>query len=50
MEKTRHSMIKPNLNNIYPQIEPYRQYYKENSNPKRLTTPKETVNKGKAKR
>jgi hypothetical protein len=41
MEKTRYSETKPNLN-VYPQIQPYRKYLKENSNPRRVTTHKKT--------
>jgi hypothetical protein len=30
MEKTRYYKTKPNLNNIYPQIQPCRKFLKEN--------------------
>jgi hypothetical protein len=33
-------MTRQNLNNVYPQIQLYRRSYKENSNLRRLTTPK----------
>ena len=39
MEKTRYSMTKPDLNNMYPQTQPYRKYQKENPNPRKLTAP-----------
>jgi hypothetical protein len=41
-EKTRYSMTKPNLNNIFLLIQPYIGYKKENSNKRRLTTSKKT--------
>jgi hypothetical protein len=37
-KKTRHSIIKSNLNNIYVEIQPYRRLSKEYSNLFRLTT------------
>jgi hypothetical protein len=42
MEKLRYSMTKPNLNNIFLLIEPYRRYEKESSNTRKVTTPKKT--------
>jgi hypothetical protein len=40
MEKPRYSMTKPNLNNIFLLIQPYRGYWKKISNTRRVTTPK----------
>ncbi|EGW09537.1 hypothetical protein I79_006137 [Cricetulus griseus] len=37
-EKTRYSMTKPDSNNTYPPIQPYRKFCKENCNPRKLTT------------
>ena len=42
MEETRYSMTKPDLNNIYPQTQPYRKYWKESPNPRKLTSPTKT--------
>ena len=41
-QKTKYSMTKPNLNNIFPLNQPCRRYYKENSNTKRQTIPVKT--------
>jgi hypothetical protein len=38
MEKTRYSKATPNLNNIYSQIQFYRNFSKKTSNPIRLYT------------
>jgi hypothetical protein len=40
MKKPKYSTTKPNLNNIYLLIKPYRGFYKENSNTKRVSTSK----------
>ena len=40
MEKPRYPMTKPNLNNIVLLIQLYRRHWKENSNTRRVTTPK----------
>jgi hypothetical protein len=40
MKKAKYSMTKPNLSNLYLQIQPHRKYLKDNSNPRRLTTHK----------
>jgi hypothetical protein len=43
MEKIRYFKKKnPISNNIYPQVQPYRKYWKENSNPRRITTSNKT--------
>ena len=43
MKKTRYFQTNINSNNIYPQIQPYRKYQKENCNPGRITTRKEVI-------
>ena len=40
MEKSRQSMTKLNLKNIFPLIQPYRVYQEENYNPMRIFIPK----------
>jgi hypothetical protein len=40
MEKPKYYMTKPNLNNIFLLIQPYRGYWKENSNTRRITQEK----------
>jgi hypothetical protein len=40
MKKPRYSMTKPNITSILLLIQPYRGYWKENSNTRRVTTPK----------
>jgi hypothetical protein len=35
-------MTNPNLNSIFLLIQPYRGYWKEYSNPRRITTPRKT--------
>jgi len=40
MEKRKYFKANPNSNNIYKQIQPYRKYKKEHSNPRRVTTSK----------
>jgi hypothetical protein len=42
MKKLRYFMIKQNLNNIYLLIQPYKGYWKEIFNTRRVTTPKKT--------
>ena len=42
MKKPRYSMTKPNITSILLLIQPYRGYQKENSNTRRVTTPKKT--------
>ena len=42
IEKTRYSMPKPDLINTYLQIQSYRKYQKENSNPRKLTATMKT--------
>jgi hypothetical protein len=42
MEKTRYSMTKSNISNIFPLIQPCRGKLKENSSASRETTPKES--------
>jgi len=37
--ETKYSMTKPNLHNIFPQIQPYKGKQMENSNTRRETTP-----------
>jgi hypothetical protein len=41
--ETRYSKTNPNLNNIYPQTQPYRKYYMKNSNSRRITTSHKTI-------
>ena len=42
MGEIRYSMTKPSLNNIYPKIQYYRRYLKDDSNPWMVNTPKKT--------
>jgi hypothetical protein len=42
MKKLRYSMSKPNLNNIFLLMQPHRGHQNENSNTRRVTTPKKT--------
>jgi hypothetical protein len=40
MEKTKYFRTKPNSNNIYLPIQPYKGSWKENSNPRKVSSPK----------
>jgi hypothetical protein len=42
MDKERYFMTNPNLNSIFLLIQPYRGYWKENFNKRRVTTSKKT--------